>query len=143
MQSFHLCLEDILVPLVDHSVLIFIIICVFSVKVAIGTALYNLQVTKYFQLSYSVVRSGHQWLIFTFRLKFFKNGDTEALKFRGTRDLASLTSFINEQLGNAHQVNTKKYLFVIILIQLLLLTEVLIEVEVYLSMPKTIHNVFI
>lgn len=60
MQSFHLCLEDILVPLVDHSVLIFIIICVFSVKVAIGTALYNLQVTKYFQLSYSVVRSGHQ-----------------------------------------------------------------------------------
>jgi hypothetical protein len=38
------------------------------------------------------------------RLKFFKIGETEAVKFRGTRDLASLTAFINEQLGNVHQV---------------------------------------
>jgi hypothetical protein len=47
----------------------------------------------------------------TFRLKFFKSGETEAVKFRGTRDLASLTAFINEQLGNAHQVKLKKVFF--------------------------------
>lgn len=32
-------------------------------------------------------------------LKFFKLGSLEGVKFRGTRDLPSLTSFINEQLG--------------------------------------------
>lgn len=31
-------------------------------------------------------------------LKFFKVGDSEGVKFRGTRDLPSLTTFINEQL---------------------------------------------
>ncbi|KAJ8961632.1 hypothetical protein NQ314_005884 [Rhamnusium bicolor] len=31
-------------------------------------------------------------------LKFFKEGDSEGVKFRGTRDLPSLTTFINEQL---------------------------------------------
>lgn len=36
-------------------------------------------------------------------LKFFKTGETEAVKFRGTRDLASLTAFINEHTGNIHQ----------------------------------------
>lgn len=33
-------------------------------------------------------------------LKFFKSGVTDGVKFRGTRDLPSLTAFINEQLGN-------------------------------------------
>lgn len=32
-------------------------------------------------------------------LKFFKIGDPEGVKFRGTRDLPSLSNFINEQLG--------------------------------------------
>uniref|UniRef100_A0A1L8DU05 Putative thioredoxin/protein disulfide isomerase n=1 Tax=Nyssomyia neivai TaxID=330878 RepID=A0A1L8DU05_9DIPT len=32
-------------------------------------------------------------------LKFFKLGETESIKFRGTRDLPTLTTFINEQLG--------------------------------------------
>lgn len=32
-------------------------------------------------------------------LKFYKAGETEGVKFRGTRDLHSLTSFINDQLG--------------------------------------------
>lgn len=31
-------------------------------------------------------------------LKFFKVGVEEGVKFRGTRDLPSLTTFINEQL---------------------------------------------
>lgn len=31
-------------------------------------------------------------------LKFFKKGNNEGVKFRGTRDLPTLTSFINEQL---------------------------------------------
>lgn len=38
-------------------------------------------------------------------LKFFKSGTTEGVKFRGTRDLPSLTSFINEQLGNVPTVS--------------------------------------
>jgi hypothetical protein len=46
----------------------------------------------------------------TSRLKFFKTGETEAVKFRGTRDLASLTAFINEQLGNLHQVKVMNVL---------------------------------
>ncbi|XP_057326193.1 thioredoxin domain-containing protein 5 homolog [Microplitis mediator] len=33
-------------------------------------------------------------------LKFFKVGETNGIKFRGTRDLPSLTAFINEQLGS-------------------------------------------
>ncbi|KAF4523839.1 hypothetical protein B566_EDAN013607 [Ephemera danica] len=32
-------------------------------------------------------------------LKFFKVGENEGLKFRGTRDISSLTSFVFEQLG--------------------------------------------
>jgi thioredoxin domain-containing protein 5 len=32
-------------------------------------------------------------------LKFFNKGQSESVKFRGTRDLPSLTNFINEQLG--------------------------------------------
>jgi len=32
-------------------------------------------------------------------LKFFKLGDSEGVKFKGTRDLPSLTAFINEQLS--------------------------------------------
>lgn len=31
-------------------------------------------------------------------LKFFRVGEKEGVKFRGTRDLPSLTTFINEQL---------------------------------------------
>lgn len=31
-------------------------------------------------------------------LKFFKVGDKDGVKFRGSRDLPSLTTFINEQL---------------------------------------------
>lgn len=34
-------------------------------------------------------------------LKFFKMGSDESVKFRGTRDLPTLTNFINEQLGEA------------------------------------------
>ncbi|XP_014470673.1 PREDICTED: thioredoxin domain-containing protein 5 isoform X2 [Dinoponera quadriceps] len=34
-------------------------------------------------------------------LKFFKAGETKGIKFRGTRDLPSLTSFINDQLGSS------------------------------------------
>lgn len=33
-------------------------------------------------------------------LKFFKIGESEGVKFRGTRDLPSLSNFINEQLGS-------------------------------------------
>ncbi|KAH0566889.1 thioredoxin domain-containing protein 5 homolog [Cotesia glomerata] len=33
-------------------------------------------------------------------LKFFKAGENNGIKFRGTRDLPSLTAFINEQLGS-------------------------------------------
>ncbi|GLH17154.1 Thioredoxin domain-containing protein 5 homolog, partial [Gryllus bimaculatus] len=32
-------------------------------------------------------------------LKLFKTGEDEGVKYRGTRDLASLTTFISEQLG--------------------------------------------
>lgn len=35
-------------------------------------------------------------------LKFFKVGEKEGVKFKGTRDLPTLTNFINEQL---RQVN--------------------------------------
>lgn len=38
-------------------------------------------------------------------LKFFKAGESKGTKFRGTRDLPSLLSFINEQLGNIIQVS--------------------------------------
>lgn len=31
-------------------------------------------------------------------LKFFKQGQSDGVRFRGTRDLPSLTNFINEQL---------------------------------------------
>lgn len=34
-------------------------------------------------------------------LKFFKVGESESVKFRGTRDLPTLTSFISEQLGDS------------------------------------------
>lgn len=37
-------------------------------------------------------------------LKFFKLGVGEGVKFKGTRDLPSLTSFINEQLGDEPSV---------------------------------------
>lgn len=33
-------------------------------------------------------------------LKFFKAGKSKGIKFRGTRDLPSLTTFINEQMGS-------------------------------------------
>ncbi|XP_012263697.2 thioredoxin domain-containing protein 5 homolog [Athalia rosae] len=33
-------------------------------------------------------------------LKFFKAGESKGVKFRGTRDLPSLTAFINEQVGS-------------------------------------------
>lgn len=33
-------------------------------------------------------------------LKFFKAGESEGVRFRGTRDLPSLSNFINEQLGS-------------------------------------------
>lgn len=36
-------------------------------------------------------------------LKFFRTGESDSVKFRGTRDLASLTAFINEQLGNVQE----------------------------------------
>ncbi|XP_069692492.1 thioredoxin domain-containing protein 5 homolog isoform X2 [Periplaneta americana] len=36
-------------------------------------------------------------------LKFFKAGESEAVKFRGARDISSLTVFINEQLGNVQE----------------------------------------
>jgi thioredoxin domain-containing protein 5 len=34
-------------------------------------------------------------------LKFFKQGTTEPIKYRSTRDLPSLTQFINDQLGTS------------------------------------------
>ncbi|KYN22709.1 Thioredoxin domain-containing protein 5 [Trachymyrmex cornetzi] len=34
-------------------------------------------------------------------LKFYKTGETKGVKFRGTRDLPTLTSFINDQLGSS------------------------------------------
>lgn len=39
-------------------------------------------------------------------LKFFKLGQEESIKFRGTRDLPTLTNFINEQLGEVPEVST-------------------------------------
>lgn len=36
-------------------------------------------------------------------LKFFKAGDNEGVKFRGIRDLPSLTTFINEQLRSVRK----------------------------------------
>lgn len=44
-------------------------------------------------------------------LKFFKQGSDEGVKFKGTRDLPTLTSFINEQLGNEPAVITLIYSF--------------------------------
>ncbi|KAB0790649.1 hypothetical protein PPYR_14902 [Photinus pyralis] len=41
-------------------------------------------------------------------LKFFKLGNNVGEKFRGTRDLPSLTSFINEQLRSAEEDDTVK-----------------------------------
>lgn len=38
-------------------------------------------------------------------LKFFKKGESEGVRFRGTRDLPSLSSFINEQLGTTPTVS--------------------------------------
>ena len=38
-------------------------------------------------------------------LKFFKQGSEESVKFRGTRDLPTLTNFINEQLGEVAEVS--------------------------------------
>lgn len=38
---------------------------------------------------------------FGHRLKFYKTGETKGIKFRGTRDLPTLTSFINDQLGSS------------------------------------------
>ncbi|KAH0945787.1 hypothetical protein HN011_000786 [Eciton burchellii] len=37
-------------------------------------------------------------------LKFYKAGENKGIKFRGTRDLPSLTSFINDQLGSSSPV---------------------------------------
>lgn len=38
-------------------------------------------------------------------LKFFKKGGEEPVKFRGTRDLPTLTTFINDQLGSVSEQN--------------------------------------
>lgn len=44
-------------------------------------------------------------------LKFFKVGSTEGVKFRGTRDLPTLTTFINEQLREVtHKINCLNFL---------------------------------
>lgn len=37
-------------------------------------------------------------------LKFFRVGNKEGVKFRGTRDLPSLTSFINNQLRTVRRI---------------------------------------
>jgi len=37
-------------------------------------------------------------------LKFYKTGETKGVKFRGTRDLPTLTSFIIDQLASASMV---------------------------------------
>lgn len=37
-------------------------------------------------------------------LKFFKTGADEGVKFRGTRDLPTLTTFINEQLREVFNI---------------------------------------
>jgi len=44
--------------------------------------------------------------IFKYRLKFYKTGETGSIKFRGTRNLPSLTAFIDEQLGSSSMVYT-------------------------------------
>lgn len=44
-------------------------------------------------------------------LKFFRVGESEGIKFRGTRDLPSLTTFINEQL---RFVGKKKLVYIIV-----------------------------
>ena len=48
---------------------------------------------------------------FLFSLKFYKVDEKEenAVKFRGSRDLPTLTSFINTQLGIVAEVRTKLY----------------------------------
>ncbi|XP_060526994.1 thioredoxin domain-containing protein 5 homolog [Cylas formicarius] len=38
-------------------------------------------------------------------LKFFKVGDNEGVKFRGTRDMPTLTNFINEQLRQGDEID--------------------------------------
>lgn len=38
-------------------------------------------------------------------LKFFKQGENEGIRFRGTRDLPSLTTFINEHLRVVKALN--------------------------------------
>lgn len=43
-------------------------------------------------------------------LKFFKKGNEEPVKFRGTRDLPTLTSFINDQLGSVSNLPNEKVL---------------------------------
>ncbi|XP_072390069.1 thioredoxin domain-containing protein 5 homolog [Diabrotica undecimpunctata] len=41
-------------------------------------------------------------------LKFYKVGDSEGVRFRGTRDLPSITNFINEQLREGDETNTEE-----------------------------------
>ncbi|XP_015590317.1 thioredoxin domain-containing protein 5 homolog [Cephus cinctus] len=41
-------------------------------------------------------------------LKFFKAGESKGIKFRGTRDIPTLTSFINEQLGSPPSVDDEQ-----------------------------------
>lgn len=44
------------------------------------------------------------WEYLNCRLKFYKVGETKGVKFRGTRDLPTLTSFIADQLGSSSMV---------------------------------------
>lgn len=41
-------------------------------------------------------------------LKFYKVGDSEGVRFRGTRDLPSITNFINEQLREGDESHTEE-----------------------------------
>lgn len=41
-------------------------------------------------------------------LRFFKVGERDSVKFRGTRDLPSLTTFINQQLGDSDSVKDEE-----------------------------------
>lgn len=65
---------------------------------------WHCKLTKKLQCQMLLYYCWRKEFVLSFRLKFFKSGETEAVKFRGTRDLASLTAFINEQLGNVPQV---------------------------------------
>lgn len=82
-----------------------LILCVAAI-ISNNIFIYHIvQIYKLSQICVTIVRYN---VLGTFecRLKFYKAGETKGVKFRGTRDLPTLTSFIADQLGSFSKVCT-------------------------------------